>query len=68
MKKTKPKALPSKQEAVLQRYKKRRITLRQGAELLGISYLEMDELLRESGIPLADDPNLLRGWSPGKRR
>jgi metal-responsive CopG/Arc/MetJ family transcriptional regulator len=30
------------QETVLERYRKSQITLRQGAELLGITYLEMN--------------------------
>ena len=43
------------QETVLDQYRKGKITLRQGAELLGISYLEMNELLRENHIPLVRD-------------
>lgn len=43
------------QETVLDQYRKGRITLRQGAELLGITYLRMNELLREHHIPLARD-------------
>jgi predicted HTH domain antitoxin len=43
------------QEMVLDQYRKAKITLRQGAELLGITYLEMNELLRENHIPLARD-------------
>jgi predicted HTH domain antitoxin len=34
-------------ETVLKQYRESRITLRQGAELLGITYLEMNQLLRE---------------------
>ncbi len=47
------------QETVLDQYKKRKMTLRQGAELLGITYWEMNDLLRENHIPLADDPSTL---------
>ena len=43
------------QETVLDQYKKGKITLRQGAELLGITYLDMNELLQENHIPLARD-------------
>ena len=56
------------QDAVLDRYRKRSMTLRQAAEMLGVTYLEMDEILRESGIPLMDDPNIARGGSARKRR
>src|SRR5713226_4351463 len=47
------------QQTVLERYRKGKITIREGAELLGISYLEMDELLRENRVPLVDDISLL---------
>jgi len=43
------------QETVLDQYRKGKITVRQGAELLGITYLRMNELLRENHIPLARD-------------
>lgn len=53
------------QESVLEQYRKRKVTLRQAAEMLGVSYWEMDNLLREYHIPLAADPSTL---SPSKRR
>ena len=57
------------QQAVLEQYKKGKITIRQGAELLGITYLEMDELLRENRIPLVSDISLaLRRRSRKSRR
>jgi len=43
------------QETVLEQYKKSRVTLRQAAEMLGITYLEMNQLLRENHIPLVRD-------------
>ena len=43
------------EQTVLEQFRKRKITLRQGAELLGITYLEMNELLREHHIPLISD-------------
>ncbi len=43
------------QQAALEQYKRGKITLRQGAELLGISYWDMNELLRENHIPLVSD-------------
>lgn len=43
------------QDTVLEQYRKSRITLRQGAEMLGITYLEMNQLLRENHIPLVRD-------------
>jgi len=43
------------QETVLDQYRKGKLTLRQGAELLGITCLEMNELLRENRIPLMRD-------------
>ena len=42
------------QQTVLEQYRRRKSTLRQGAELLGITYWEMNDLLRENHIPLAD--------------
>ena len=57
------------QQTVLEQYKKGKITIRQGAELLGITYLEMDELLRENRIPLVSDISLaLRRRSRKSRR
>ncbi|SRR5712692_1668571 len=47
------------QQIVLERYRKGKLTIREGAELLGISYLEMDETLRENRVPLFDDISLL---------
>ena len=46
------------QQTVLEQYRKGKITIRQGAELLGITYMEMDELLRENQIPLVSDLSL----------
>jgi len=52
----------------LHQYRKGKITLRQGAELLGISYLEMNELLRENHIPLVRDPGAAVRRKPKKAR
>lgn len=46
------------QQAVLEQFRKGKITIRQGAELLGVTYMEMDDLLRENHIPLVDDVDL----------
>jgi predicted HTH domain antitoxin len=43
------------QQSVLEQYRRGKITLRQGAELLGVTYLEMNDLLRENHIPLMRD-------------
>jgi hypothetical protein len=56
------------QETVLERYRKSQITLRQGAELLGITYLEMNQLLREAHIPLARDARAVWRRQPAKAR
>lgn len=48
------------QQNVLEQYRRGKITIRQGAEILGIPYLEMDELLRENHIPLVSDLSLAR--------
>ena len=42
-------------EQVLDQFRKGKLTVRQGAELLGISYMEMNELLRDNHVPLATD-------------
>ncbi len=55
-------------EAVLEQYKKGKITIRQGAELLGLTYVEMDDLLRESGVPLVSDLSLALRRPTKKRR
>ncbi len=55
------------EQTVLEQYRKRKITLRQGAELLGISYWEMNDLLRNNHIPLAEDPSTL-SRQPKKRK
>jgi len=46
------------QQTVLEQFRKGKITIRQGAELLGVTYMEMDDLLRENNIPLVDDVDL----------
>lgn len=56
------------QDAVLDQYRKRKVTLRQAAELLSVTYLEMDQILRENRIPLADDPNVARRRPKKQRR
>jgi predicted HTH domain antitoxin len=43
------------QQTVLEQFKKGKLTLRQGAELLGLTYWEMNELLRENHVPLMRD-------------
>jgi len=55
-------------ETVLDKYRKSQITLRQGAELLGITYLEMNQLLRENHIPLARDARAAWRRKPPKAR
>jgi predicted HTH domain antitoxin len=47
--------LDPKVAVVLNRFRKSEITIRQAAELLHISYTEMDELLRQNQIPLVQD-------------
>src|SRR5262245_6789804 len=66
------------QQTVLEQYRRGKMTIREGAELLGVSYLEMDELLRENRVPLVDDVSLLlerrsrrpapRSAGPNRRR
>jgi len=56
------------QETVLEQYRKSRITLRQGAEMLGITYLEMNQLLRDNHIPLAREASVARRRKPSKAR
>jgi len=56
------------QQTVLEQYRKGQITLRQGAELLGITYLEMNQLLRENYIPLARDAREALRRKPQKAR
>lgn len=57
------------QQTVLEQFRRGKITLRQGAELLGMTYVEMNELLREHHIPLMRDVSrALRGLAGPKRR
>ncbi len=44
------------EKTVLERYRERTITLRQAAEMLGISYPELNELLQRNQIPLVAEP------------
>ena len=46
------------EQTVLAQFRRGQITIRQAAELLGVTYLEMDELLRESNIPLVSGISL----------
>ncbi len=46
---------PVRVKTVLERFKKGKITIRQGAEQLGITYVDMDELLRRNETPLVSD-------------
>lgn len=39
---------------ILNNYRTRRITLREAAELLGVHYWEMQDILDSSGIPVSD--------------
>ena len=57
------------QQAVLEMYRKGKITIRQGAEMLGVTYWEMNELLREDQTPLVSDIALAfrRGARPSRR-
>jgi len=43
------------QQTVLEQFRKGMITIREGAELLGLSYLEVNDLMRENRIPLVRD-------------
>ena len=43
------------QEHVLTQFRRGKMTIRQGAEILGITYLEMNEILQENNIPLVTD-------------
>ena len=56
------------QQTVLERYRRGEITIRQGAELLGVTYLEMDDLLHENRIALMSDLSLAlrRPSEPGR--
>ncbi|HYM09528.1 MAG TPA: UPF0175 family protein [Bryobacterales bacterium] len=54
------------EQTVLEKYRRGKITIRQGAELLGVSYLEMDEMLRENHIPLVSDISLALPSQPGQ--
>ena len=60
------------QQAVLERFRKGEVTIRQAAEILDLPYVRMDDLLRENGIPLVDDVDLAleraRGREKMKRR
>ena len=54
------------QQAVLEQYKRGKITIRQGAELLGISYWDMNELLRENHVPLVSDLSMATPPAAGR--
>ncbi|NWG12891.1 MAG: UPF0175 family protein [Acidobacteria bacterium] len=58
------------EKTVLERYRERSMTLRQAADLLGITYPEMDELLRRNQIPLVEEPRVAyrRPLRPPRRR
>jgi hypothetical protein len=47
------------EKTVLDQVRSRRITMRQGADMLGLEYVEMNDLLRDNHIPLAADPTLV---------
>lgn len=54
---------------VLNEYRTHTITLREAAQLLDVTYVEMDEIPREDHIPVAVDlPPRLRRPVPRKRR
>jgi len=44
------------EKAVLEQYREGRITVRQGAEMLAVPYIRMNELLAANHIPLVSDP------------
>jgi hypothetical protein len=44
------------EKAVLEQYKEGRITLRQGAEMLEVPYLRMNEIVEANQLPLVSDP------------
>ncbi len=56
------------QQTVLEQHKRGKITIREGADLLGITYFEMDELLRENQVPLVSEIALALRRHAGKRR
>jgi hypothetical protein len=47
-----------RRDRVLEQFRAGRITIRQAAELLGVAYVEMDDILREHRIRLVDDIEL----------
>ena len=52
-------------QTVLEQYRRGKITVRQGAEMLGVTYLEMNDLLRENNVPLVSDVRAaFRGGRP----
>lgn len=58
------------EQTVVEQFRRGKITVRQGAELLGISYFEMDEVLRENQVAMVSDLTLAlrrRGRGPGQR-
>ena len=58
------------EKTILERYRERSVTLRQAAEMLGITYPEIDDLLRRSQIPLVEEPRAAyrRRVRPSRRR
>lgn len=55
-----------KAEAVIERYRKGKITIRQGAELLGVTYMEMNALLKDKAVPLMSDISMALKRTPWK--
>ena len=41
-------------QKIITSYKEKRVTIRKAAELLGIDYYQMQELLEENNVPITD--------------
>ena len=54
------------QQTVLDHYRDGRITIRQGAELLGVTYMEMNALLKGKSVPLMSDISVALKRTPWK--
>ncbi len=53
-------------QAVSHQYRRGKVTIRQGAETLGVTYMEMNDLLRENNVPLVSD--VRAPFRAGRRR
>ncbi|MBI5228251.1 UPF0175 family protein [Candidatus Micrarchaeota archaeon] len=46
--------LEIEKQKIIKAYREKRLTIRTAAEALGIDYWQMQELMEESGVPVAD--------------